>query len=190
VKLPNFNYGEISHKAFSLLETKTRYTCTYYQWRMDYGMQGGISRGNTMATTGYIKYRSDYKYQLANAYLIENISIKPKADITTEFIDLDVDGNLLIKQGYAWDGPSGPVIDTEENMRASVIHDALYQLMRNDELKSRTHRKAADQIFKDICLEDGVSHWWANKFYKALRGFGNPAASPKNKKKVARAPET
>ena len=141
-----------------------------------------------MATEGYIRYRADYKYQLANDYSI-SISIKPKSNIDTDFISLDVYGNLLVKKGYAWDGPSGPVIDTDENMRASLVHDALYQLMRNEYLVTRTHRKAADQLFKDICKEDGVSNWWASTYYKALRKYGKPAASPQNKKKIHRAPE-
>lgn len=140
-----------------------------------------------MTTEGYIRYRSDYKYQLAEEYKIK-ISIIPKNNIVTDFIDLDTDGFLTIKNGYAWDGPSGPVKDTEENMRASLVHDALYQLMRNEKLKSRTHRKAADQLFKDICKADGVSKFWASTYYKALRKFGKPAASPKNKKVVVRAP--
>ncbi len=141
-----------------------------------------------MATEGYIRYRADYKYQLANDYKI-SISIKPKSNIKTDFIGLDVHGNLLVKKGYAWDGPSGPVIDTDENMRASLVHDALYQLMRNDYLVTRTHRKAADQLFKDICKEDGVSNLRASVYYKALRKFGKPAASPQNKKKIHRAPK-
>jgi hypothetical protein len=140
-----------------------------------------------MTTKGYIRYRSDYKYQLAESYAI-SISIKPKSDIKTEFIDLNTDGNLIVKKGYAWDGPSGPVKDTKENMRASLVHDALYQLMRNDKLKSRTHRKAADQEFKDICKADGVSNLRASVYYKALRKFGKPAASPENKKEIVRAP--
>ncbi len=140
-----------------------------------------------MTTKGYIRYRSDYKYQLAEEYKI-SISIKPKSDIETEFIDLDTDGNLAVKNGYAWDGPSGPVKDTDENLRASLVHDALYQLMRNDKLKSRTHRKAADQEFKDICKADGVSNFRASVYYKALRKFGKPAASPQNKKVIVRAP--
>jgi uncharacterized protein DUF1353 len=114
-----------------------------------------------MTTEGYIRYRSDYKYQLAEGYKIK-ISIKPKTYIETDFTDLDTDGNLLVKKGYAWDGPSGPVKDTDENMRASLVHDALYQLMRNDDLKSRTHRKAADQLFKDMCKADGVSNLTAS----------------------------
>ena len=142
-----------------------------------------------MATQGYIKYRAEYKYQLANAYK-QTISIRPKLNIETEFISLDSGGNLLVKSGYAWDGPSGPVIDTEENMRASLVHDALYQLMRNEELTTRTHRKAADLLFKNMCKEDGVSNFRASAYYKALRKFGKPAASPQNKKKIHRAPKT
>jgi hypothetical protein len=141
-----------------------------------------------MATQGYIKYRSEYKYQLANEYQI-NIAIIPKENIETEFINLDTNGKLKVKKGYAWDGPSGPVIDTEENMRASLVHDALYQLMRNNKLSSRSHRKAADQLFKDICKSDGVSSFTASVYYKALRKFGKPAASPMNKKIVYRAPK-
>ena len=141
-----------------------------------------------MATEGYIRYRADYKYQLANAYKA-TISIQPKANITTDFINLDINGTLLVKSGYAWDGPSGPVVDTEENMRASLVHDALYQLMRHKQLSTKTYRKAADKIFKDMCKEDGVSNFRASVYYKALRKFGRPAASPQNKKKVMRAPK-
>ena len=141
-----------------------------------------------MATKGYIRYRSDHKYQMAEGYAI-SISIKPKSTIKTEFIDLDTDGNLTVKKGYAWDGPSGPVKDTGENMRASLVHDALYQLMRNKELNSRTYRKAADQEFKDICKADGVSNLRASAYYKALRKFGKPAASTENKKRIRRAPK-
>ena len=141
-----------------------------------------------MTTEGYILYRSDYKYQLADSYGT-TIPIAPKENIETDFIDLDIKGYLLVKEGYAWDGPSGPVKDTEENMRASLVHDALYQLMRNEELSSRTHRKAADQLFKDLCKADGVSNRWASIYYKALRKCGKRPASPQNKKKVHRAPK-
>ena len=96
---------------------------------------------------------------------------------------------LTIKKDYAWDGPSGPVKDTKNNLRASLIHDALYQLMRNSELNTRTHRKAADLIFKNECKKDGVSKYWASIYYRGLRKFGKPAASPENKRVIKRAPE-
>ena len=139
-------------------------------------------------TRAYIRYRSEYKHQLADDYKIK-ISILPAEDIVTEFIELDTSGELTLKNAYAWDGPSGPVIDTPENMRASLVHDALYQLMRNKELKARTHRKTADKLFRDICKKDGVSGWRANLYYKALRKFAKPSASPENKKKIHRAPK-
>ena len=139
-------------------------------------------------TRGYIRYRSEYKHQLASDYGI-NIPIWPAKDIVTEFIELDTEGELTVRKGYAWDGPSGPVIDTPENMRAALVHDALYQLMRNRKLNVKTHRKAADKLFRDICKEDGVSSFRANVYYKALRRFGKPAASPENKKKIHRAPK-
>ncbi|MHC4954293.1 MAG: DUF1353 domain-containing protein [Planctomycetota bacterium] len=138
-------------------------------------------------TVGHIRYRSDYKYQLANPYKVD-ISIMPATTIDTDFIGLNTAGKLTVKKGYAWDGPSGPVIDTPENLRASLVHDALYQLMRNDELKTRTHRKAADLEFKRICIEDGVSRRRASLWYRGLRLGGKPAASPQNKKKIHRAP--
>ena len=139
-------------------------------------------------TVGYIRYRSDYKHQLASEYKIK-ISIRPKEVITTDFIDLDTEGNLLVKNAYAWDGPSGPVKYTPKNLRASLlVHGALYQLMRRDKLKSRTHRKAADLEFKRICKEDGVPKHWASLWYRGLRKFGKPATNPENNKRAHRAP--
>ena len=142
---------------------------------------------DVVATRNYIRYRSDYKHQLAEGYVVE-VPILPNADIKSEFIALDIVGQLTIKMGYAWDGPSGPVIDTTENMRASLVHDALYQLMRQGHLSSHTWRKTADQVFRDLCKADGVSGYRANTWYRALRNFGKPAASPEGKKRIHRAP--
>ena len=63
----------------------------------------------------FIKYRSGYKYQLDEDYKIQ-INIKPQKGVDEKFIKLDQVGNLIVVAGYAWDGPSGPVIDTKENM--------------------------------------------------------------------------
>ena len=135
----------------------------------------------------YLRYRSGYKYQLATTYSML-ITIKPKQDIKTEFIKLDTKGKLTIKKGYAWDGPSGPVVDTRENMRASIVHDALYQLMRQKELSARAYKDRADKIFKNICIEDGIPRKIASAYYLGLKIGGKPATDPKNKKKVHRAP--
>lgn len=135
----------------------------------------------------YIRYRSGYKYQLASDYAI-TISIKPEMDIATPFIRLDTKGNLTIVNGYAWDGPSGPVIDTRENLRASLVHDALYQLMRLRFLSAKRYKDLADKIFKKLCTIDGVSHPMAQAYYLGLKIGGKPSTDPKNERKIYRVP--
>ena len=136
----------------------------------------------------FIEYRSGYSYQLAADYSLQT-SIKPKKNVDEKFIKLDVDGNLTIVAGYAWDGPSGPVIDTKENMRAALVHDALYQLMRCRHLTAKEHKDKADRLFKKICIEDGVPSATASIYYFGLKMGGKPATDPKNAKPVHRAPK-
>jgi hypothetical protein len=135
-----------------------------------------------------ITYHGGYKYQLKETYTII-IGIKPAAPIETDYIRLDTGGNLIIKKGYAWDGPSGPSIDTPTFMRASLVHDALYQLMREKHLDCKKHRKAADRVLHKVCIEDGMSPSFAWLVYERARLFGNPAADPADKRPVIRAPE-
>ena len=140
-----------------------------------------------MKPNNRIRYRDGYKYQLASDYCIE-LKIRPKKDIDAGRILLDEDGNLTIREGYAWDGPSGPVVDTKGTMRGSLIHDALYQLMRHEYLESKLYKKRADIIFKHICIEDGISRLRAHMFYIGLKIFGRPFSEPKSKKEVKIAP--
>jgi hypothetical protein len=127
-----------------------------------------------------IVYRGGYKYQLVDDYQVR-IDILPAAFILTPFIRLDTDGLLSIVSGYAWDGPSGPAIDTKNFMRGSLVHDALYQLMRERKLDPETQREPADRILQRICLEDGMSSiraWWV---YTGVRFGGGPAATEADK---------
>lgn len=133
-----------------------------------------------------MKYRKGYKYQLvSNVYC--DIPIYPEDDIKTEYIYLGKKGTLIIWTGYAWDGASGPTIDDNTNMRASLVHDALYQLMRQG-LLGPEHRKAADDVFYLICLECGMSKVRAKYYYWSVRKFAASAADPKNRKKICEAP--
>ena len=133
-----------------------------------------------------ISYRDGYEYQLAAAYELE-IEIRPPSQIVTQYIALDTDGLLTIGEGYAWDGPSGPAIDTKNFMRGSLVHDALYQLMREGEL-AQEHRETADRILQQICRKDGMTAlraWWV---YQGVRFGGGPAADPSNDNPVLTAP--
>ncbi len=160
-----------------------------------------------------IRYRSGYKYQLAETYST-SVVICPlsgqrsevggqrsedrgqKTDggdretdsgIETDFIDLSAEGLLTIKKGYAWDGPSGPTIDTKSFMRGSLVHDALYQLMRNEYLPAAC-REDADQELHRICREDGMCRFRAWYVLLGVRKGAGFAASPKAKKKIRTAP--
>ncbi len=87
-----------------------------------------------------VVYKGGYKYQLHESYEV-TVRINPPEDIKTEYISLDQMGHLVLQKGYAWDGPSGPTIDTGDFMRGSLVHDALYQLMRMEHLSDELHRK-------------------------------------------------
>ncbi|EMJ66210.1 hypothetical protein LEP1GSC051_1244 [Leptospira sp. P2653] len=96
------------------------------------------------------------------------------------FVDMTPDGLLSIDAGYAWDGPSGPTIDTRTFLRGSLVHDALYQLMREKKLDWKLYRDPADQLLKQICLEDGMNAFRAAYVYRFVRWFGESSAAPRN----------
>ena len=124
-----------------------------------------------------MKYKKDYKYQL-----VEDEKIKINIvgyDVELDFIKLDIDGNLTIKKGYAWDGASG-AFDTKTIMLGALVHDSLYQLLRNNLLPIET-RILCDKEFKRICLENGMFKFRANYVYKAVRTCGRSAAEKPKK---------
>ena len=69
-------------------------------------------------------YKGDYKYVLKGRVTHET-GIVGRGCILT-FCSLTTEGLLIIRPGYAWDGPSGPTFDTPSFMRGSLIHDVLY----------------------------------------------------------------
>jgi hypothetical protein len=135
-----------------------------------------------------IAYKSGYKYQLDQTCTIR-ISIYPYSAVQNEYISLETAGDLTLKEGYAWDGPSGPTIDTLTFMRGSLVHDALYQLMRERLLDHNMYRKAADRCLREICREDGMWSVRAWFVYYGVRIFANPAADPANDRPLIRAPK-
>lgn len=135
-----------------------------------------------------IAYRKGYKYQIVSDYEV-TIPILPARDIDTDYIQLSTKGLLKLKKGYAWDGPSGPTFDTLNFMRGSLVHDALYQLMRERYLEKDLFREPADKLLQNLCREDGMSSiraWWV---YCGVRIGGDPAADPANDKRTHYAPE-
>lgn len=133
----------------------------------------------------YIRYCAGYKYQLTRNYTIRIPITGHKFE--AKYFALNVDGTMTIMAGYAWDGPSGPTLDTKSFMRGSLIHDVLYQAMRL-ELLDRSYREIADKILRDICIEDGMWRWRANIVYRSVRLWAAPAAHPDCKRRELTAP--
>ena len=122
------------------------------------------------------KKRRRYKYTLYEDYR-QSTRLRPAEPVLTRFIELAADGTLTVKASYAWDGPSGPTIDTKDFMRGSLVHDALYQLLRERRLP-REERRYADVLLRDICLEDGMSRLYAWIVYWSVRLFAASSAKP------------
>jgi hypothetical protein len=125
----------------------------------------------------FIKYRDGYKYQLAEDYMSDT-GITLLGSVSNHFIVLSKTGQLIVKEDYAWDGPSGPTYDSQNFMRGSLEHDALYQLMREGLLPA-SMRKTADARLRTVCREDGMSAvraWWV---YQGVRVGGAGAIEPR-----------
>lgn len=122
-----------------------------------------------------ISYRDGYKYQLAADY---SVLLPFGLDVDEPFYSMSADGLLTVRAGYAWDGPSGPAIDTKNFMRGSLVHDVLYQMIREGHFPF-SRREEADAVLRAICREDGMSAiraWWV---YRGVRAGGSSAATAK-----------
>jgi hypothetical protein len=132
--------------------------------------------------SGTIKYKdiSNLRYVLEEPYTLQiPISIAYRVEVKSKsqwYIRLDRYGILTINKGYSWDGASGVVtIQDNTNRRASLVHDALYQLMREGKIDS-TYRGVADKIFYDMLIDDGMSKFRAWYYYQAVKMFGGKYA--------------
>lgn len=124
-------------------------------------------------------YKEGYKYVTAEDYVIQT-ALQPPKFIWTPFITLDVDGRMTLKKGYAWDGASGPTVDTLDSMVGSLVHDGFYQLMKEGFLSVEVFRRLADRELWRLCVEDGMLKFRADYWYGGVRLFGDAAATEQN----------
>ena len=111
--------------------------------------------------------RRYWKYRLYNTEVYPT-GITLTNPVQTRYIDMTVDGVITVKRGYVYDGASGPTIDSKNTMLASLIHDALYQLMRGN-LISRDWRKRADEVLYEILIDKGMWKLRAKIWYRTVR---------------------
>jgi len=134
-----------------------------------------------------ITYRDlwHYKYYLLEKYSILT-KLQPKKSIVSGggWVNLTVKGTLTMKAGYCWNGASSAK-DTPSNMRPSLVHDALYQLMREG-LLPQSYRSAADDLYQALCREDGMNRFRAWYHRKVLLHFAEFAAKENDVPEIVR----
>lgn len=136
-----------------------------------------VNRSKTML------YSSGFEYQLREDFFIQT-AIRPEVPAKFLFVELNTEGMLFIKKGWAWDGASGPTFDTKSSMVAAMVHDALYGLMKR-ELLARKYKTEADKLFYDLLIEDGMWKWRAKLWYEAVKDMGCDALRKPEKVKEA-----
>jgi hypothetical protein len=72
-------------------------------------------------------------------------------------------------------------------MRAGLVHDALYQLIREGFLPIEA-RSIADDMLCQLCIEDGMWAWRARAWKWAVCKFAKSAAEWGAERKVLTAP--
>jgi len=116
-----------------------------------------------------VEYRKKYNYITNRAHTYQT-NINPPKDILTEYVKLYTSGVLWLASGYAWNG-ADVATDTETNMRASLIHDALVCLIQDD-LLDKGFKSEVDWEYYRTCREDGMSlpraimHLWGVQYNK------------------------
>lgn len=89
--------------------------------------------------------------------------------IKTKYLELNTIGLLTIHEGYAWNGASGPTIDTPDTIRGSLYHDALCQLKALGYI-SEAHAPQIHSLLRDVCEDDALV--WIDKRKAAARKMG------------------
>jgi hypothetical protein len=147
-----------------------------------------------------LHFKAGYKYVITRPFRIKT-EIRPPFTrrITRQTVDvnntavviplvtLEPSGWLTIHAGYAYDGASGPTIDTLDSMAGAAVHDAGYQLIRLGKIEP-TWKEYFDELFYEIMVEDGMIRPRAKLWEWAVKTFGRSATRPSAEPKEQVAP--
>ena len=90
-------------------------------------------------------------------------------------------GIITYEEGYAWDGSSGPTIDSKKCQLAGLVHDGAYQMLREGVFGNHEYKEAArkyfDDLYREMCISAGMGRRRAWLRWKGLRWFGKRASN-------------
>lgn len=144
-----------------------------------------------------IKYRDGCKYQLLETYTVKT-PFKGMA-FQRPWSRLDEHGVMTLVSGLAWNGASGPTIDSPPSIFPSAEHDELYGAIETGDLfdgfnfaKRQVEvfkiRRRIDGYFCRRLIECGMPKWRAHAWLWGVRKFGGSHAVPGKLQRVLSAP--
>lgn len=141
-----------------------------------------------------IQYSSGYKYQMRRDYPYKLPSpfgpfcarVHVPEPLNPFFLVLPSTA-LYIFRGYAWDGASGPTIDTKSSMRGSLLHDVIYQAIRLEILPADC-RLLADLLLYRVLIEDKMWPLRAQTWFLMVREFAASSIEPTAERPILVAP--
>ena len=147
---------------------------------------------NTELIDSPIQYAKGYKYQLKKHACIK-LKGRLYPEVTATFAKIRRDRHgaqyLIVKHWYAWNGADEPTIDTKSTQRASLTHDVLSQMMREEYLPQTDEmREAVDSELVAIGIRDKMYQWRARLWGWVLSKTSGDYTKPKGIRKVYTAP--
>jgi hypothetical protein len=131
-----------------------------------------------MQNNNGLYYHKLYIYQIERPVQIktdvrDNYGLVPcrEEPAGAPWVQLTSDGIINIRKDYSWDGATGPVFNTPDILLGSLVHDGLYQLMRERKIPLSC-RAGADSTLRRICRENGMGWFRAWYVWAAVRMFG------------------
>lgn len=102
-----------------------------------------------------VRYRTGYRHLLVEEYeqYVARHGIYPIAPGGNEFVHLTLDGRLIVRMWYAWDGASGPALNDKAFVRPSLVHDAGCQLWELGVI-DKAGRAAFDKLLGEMLRHD------------------------------------
>lgn len=110
-----------------------------------------------------------YKYELRERFYLQLDG--GYRLVAHQWVSITGNGCISFIIGYQWDGASGPAIATTDWITASLVHDGLYQLMKEKRLSIKW-RKTADREMLRILKAAGMPWWRRRISYMAVRIAG------------------